>query len=341
MAAPTHSNMTTFRAAELAGTIPQEPITRADLSRFVLLPVRYPAVWDAFKRAQRCYWTATEGDLSEDRKHWDALSDDERYFLKHVLAFFAAADGIVNENISINFASEITLPEARAFYAMQSLIEVVHAEVYSTFIQTYLSDPAEKDATINALATNRAVRAKADWAMSWMDAERASLAERLVAFACVEGVSFQGSFCAIFWLKQRHIMPGLCFYNELIARDEGMHMQFGAMLYNMLTTRLPDERVHEIVRGAVDAEVDFITDAFPCSLVGINCESMTQFVRASANVLCKYLGVPAAFPGAVNPFEWMKLMDLDGKANFFERDVSDYRDAGQAVPLDLEVADEF
>jgi ribonucleotide reductase beta subunit family protein with ferritin-like domain len=292
--------------------------------RFVLYPIQYPEVWDLYKQAVRSMWAVEDGDLSMDTKHWAELSEDERHFLKHVLAFFAAADGILGENLAVNFYAEITLPEARAFYGFQLAMENIHAETYSLLLTTLVTDEEERVRLTNAIETIPAVRAKAEWAMRWMDPATASLPERLVAFTCVEGISFQGSFCAIFWLKKRGLMPGLALYNEFISRDEGLHMQFGALMYVLAADPLPVERVHAIVQQAVDCEVQFITEAFSAKLVGLNADTMTEFIRCTANVVCTYLKVPALYPDAVNPYEWMELIDTDGKTNFFERRVSEY-----------------
>lgn len=294
------------------------------LQRFVLFPIKDHDLWKMYKDQHNSVWTVEEGDLAADLGDWERLTDNERFFLKHIIGFFASADGIVSENITVNFGAEITVPEARVALNWQRTMEDIHAQTYGLLLTTFVTDGAEQDHLINAIRTVPAIKAKAEWAMKWMDAEKATLAERLVAFVCVEGISFQGSFCAIFWLKKRGLMPGLCYYNELIARDEGMHMQFGAKLYSMVDEPLPVSRVHAIIQEAVDCEVDFITEAFPAKLIGLNADSMTTFIRATANVVCKFLNVPELFPGAVNPFDWMTLIDVDGKTNFFERRVSEY-----------------
>ena len=314
----------TTTTASTRTTVADPVLCGGGTERFVLYPIRHPKIWDMYKTAEHSFWTVEEGDLAVDVKQWAALSDDERHFLKHVLAFFAAADGIIGENLATNFLSEITLPEARSFYGFQIAMENIHAECYSLLLTTFVTDEAERVHLTNAIQTIPAVKAKAEWAFRWMNPATASLAERLVAFVCVEGISFQGSFCAIFWLKKRGIMPGLTFYNELISRDEGMHMKFGAMMYSLVGTPLPTTRVHEIVREAVDCELAFITEAFSAKLVGLNPDSMTEFIRCTANVVCQYLGVPPAYPGSTNPYDWMQLIDTDGKTNFFERKVSEY-----------------
>ncbi len=319
--------MTQARKAELSGQIPPEPLCSNWTSgRFVTDP-KEAEVFQMYKLQVGCFWTAEEIDLAHDHKHWKALTKDERHFLTHVLAFFAAADGIINENLTANFASEITLDEARKFYHFQMAMEDIHSEVYSQLITTYIKDHEERARLMRAVETIPAVKAKADWALQWMNPELASLAERMVAFVCVEGIAFQGSFCAIFWLKKRGLMPGLCHANELISRDEGMHMRFGALMYSMLVTKLEVARVHEIIRGAVDGEIQFITNAFSCELIGMNAALMTEFVKASANIVCVYLNVPVLYPGSTNPFDWMDLIDIDGKTNYFERRVSEYQKA--------------
>jgi ribonucleoside-diphosphate reductase beta chain len=315
----------------MSAATPNSKLCGKSTDRFVLFPIKYPDLWKAYKTQHACMWSVEEGDLSVDLGDWEkTLTDDERYFLKHILGFFATADGIINENITTNFAQEITIPEARFALGFQAMMENIHAETYGLFLTTLVTDSVEREGLFNAIKTVPAIRAKAEWAMKWMDAGAASLAERLVAFACVEGISFQGSFCAIFWLKKRGLMPGLTYFNELISRDEGLHMQFGAQLYSMVDEPLPVDRVHAIIREAVQCELEFITEAFPAALVGLNADTMGQFIRATANVVCFYLKVPELYPGVVNPYDWMTLMDVDGKTNYFERRVSEYAKATSA-----------
>jgi ribonucleotide reductase beta subunit family protein with ferritin-like domain len=315
-------------AAAAAAVAPRAP--------YVLFPIQHPDVWELYKKQQMLYWTAEIVDLKRDITLWQELPPLERHFLTHVLAFFAAADGIINKNVCTNFYEEVDMPEARAFYAIQAAVETVHMEVYSQLVDTYVRDARERDRIFNAIETMPAVRAKAAWALQWMDRGHASLPERLLAFVAVEGIGFSGSFCAIFWMKARGKLPGLCFANELISRDEGLHCVFGMHVYRALhADALPEARVHAIFRSAVDNEVAFITEALPCELIGMNSRLMTQYVQAVANVLCVGVGVRPLYPGVSNPFAWMRLIDINGKTNFFERRVSEYvlhvnRDAGSA-----------
>merc|ERR1711948_120082 len=261
---------------------------------------------------------------------WDQLTDAERHFVKHVLAFFAASDGIVLENLASRFSTQVQLPEARAFYGFQIAMENIHSETYSLLIEQYLRDPAEKDMVFNAIHTMPAIKTKAEWAVKWMNDEN-SFAERIVAFAAVEGVLFSGSFCAIYWLKKRGLMPGLTFSNELISRDEGLHAEFACLLYGMLQHQLPEDVVHGIVRGAVNAERRFICEALPCDLIGMNSELMTRYIEFVADRLLVSLGHAKLF-GASNPFDWMELISLQGKTNFFEKRVGEYQKAGVMMP---------
>ena len=304
-----------------------ERILKANRSRFVLFPIKERKVWDMYKKAESAFWTAEEVDLAYDTKDWNALKDGERFFISRVLAFFAASDGIVNENLALNFSNEVQLPEARCFYGFQIAIENIHSEVYSLLIDTYIKDPEEKDKLFNAIDTIPAVMKKAEWALKWTDKTKASFAERLVAFAAVEGIFFSGSFCAIFWLKKRGIMPGLCFSNELISRDEGLHRDFACLLYSMLDEKLPVAKVHEIIGAAVEAELEFITDALPVNLIGINQVLMCQYIKFVSDHLLSSLGVPKLYE-ATNPFDWMDLISVEGKTNFFEKRVGEYSISG-------------
>ena len=308
-----------------------EPMLTPRPERYVIFPIQQKAMWDMYKKAEACFWTAEELDLNDDRKHWDdKLTDDERYFLTTVLAFFAASDGIVNENLAMNFMSEVQYAEARCFYGFQIAIENIHSEVYSLLIDTYVRDPEAKSKLLRGIETIPCVQAKAEWAMKWMDKSAASFAERLVAFAVVEGLFFSSSFCAIFWLKKRGLMPGLCTSNELISRDEGMHCDFACLLYTQLIRPLPPARVLEIVSEAVDIETDFVTNALPVSLIGMNATLMSQYVRFCADRLLDALGYDKHY-NAQNPFDWMTLISLQGKTNFFEKRVSEYAKAGVGV----------
>ena len=267
-----------------------EPLLQPTNDRFVVFPIRHQDMWDMYKKAEACFWTAEELDLSDDLNHWANLSDNERHFLTHVLAFFAASDGIVNENLAMNFMSEVQVAEARCFYGFQIAIENIHSEVYSLLIDTYVRDPVQKDKALRAIDTLPCVKDKAAWALQWANRDRATFAERLVAFAVVEGLFFSGSFCAIFWLKKRGLMPGLCTSNELISRDEGMHCDFACMLYGQLHNKLTQERVLEIVEDAVRIEKNFVTDALPVSLIGMNANLMSQYIEFCADRLLLALG---------------------------------------------------
>merc|ERR1712226_1061085 len=267
-----------------------------------------------------------EVDLTQDNADWDRLTDAERHFIKHILAFFAASDGIVLENLAAQFSTEIQIPEARAFYGFQIAMENIHSETYSLLIEQYIRDPVEKDAVFDAINTMPPVQEKASWAVQWMQTSN-SFAERLVAFAAVEGVLFSGSFCAIYWLKKRGLMPGLTFSNELISRDEGLHAEFACLLYSMLQNKLPEEVVHNLIRGAVDVERKFICEALSCDLIGMNNELMTRYIEFVADRLLTALGHSKLFRSA-NPFDWMELISLQGKTNFFEKRVGEYQKAG-------------
>merc|ERR1711967_110806 len=272
------------------------------------------------------FWTAEEIDLAPDMRDWEGLNKDEQHFIKHVLAFFAASDGIVNENLSTNFSDEIQVPEARAFYGFQMAMENIHSETYSLLIEQYIRDADERMKLFHAIETIPAVATKAQWAVNWMNRDR-SFYERLVGFAAVEGILFSGSFCAIYWLKKRGLMPGLTFSNELISRDEGLHAEFACLLYGMLQHKLPEDVVHEIIRGAVRVEREFICEALSCDLIGMNSELMTRYIEFVADRLLTALGHSKIF-NSKNPFDWMELISLQGKTNFFEKRVGEYQKAG-------------
>lgn len=302
-----------------------EVLLRENKDRFVILPINYPAIWDMYKKHEASFWTAEEIDLSGDLKDWVNLNDGERHFITHVLAFFAASDGIVNENLAINFMSEVQLPEARSFYGFQIAMENIHSETYALLIDTYVKDPVEKDRLFHAIETVDCVKKKAEWALKWI--ENGSFAERLVAFAAVEGIFFSGSFCSIFWLKKRGLMPGLTFSNELISRDEGLHCEFACLLYSMLEGKLSKERIQEIIIDAVEIEKEFITDALPVKLIGMNAELMKQYIEFVADRWLVELG-NTKYYNATNPFDFMELISLQGKTNFFEKRVGDYQKSG-------------
>merc|ERR1712129_4475 len=303
-----------------------DPLLKENPNRWVLFPIQYPALFEMYKKHEASFWTAEEIDLSQDNKDWDKLSDSEQHFVKHVLAFFAASDGIVLENLAGQFATEVQIPEARAFYGFQMAMENIHSETYSLLIEQYIREPAEKEKIFDAIHTMPAVAEKAQWAIQWMQKDN-SFAERVIAFAAFEGILFSGSFCAIYWLKKRGLMPGLTFSNELISRDEGLHTEFACLLYAMLQNKLPDEVVHDIIRSAVEVERQFICEALPCDLIGMNNDMMTRYIEFVADRLLASLGHPKLF-GASNPFDWMELISLQGKTNFFEKRVGEYQKAG-------------
>jgi ribonucleoside-diphosphate reductase beta chain len=304
-----------------------EPLLQENNKRFVLFPIQQPEIWKMYKKAMASFWTAEEIDLGADPHDWEnKLNDDERHFIKHVLAFFAASDGIVNENLAEQFLSEVQSPEARCFYGFQIAMENVHSETYSLLIDTYIKDPKEKDKLFNALETVPCVNKKATWALEWIN-NTDSFAERLVAFAAVEGIFFSGSFCSIFWLKKRGLMPGLTFSNELISRDEGLHCDFACLLFSLLENKIPESRVRQIITEAVAIEKEFILDALPVSLIGMNAKLMSEYIEFVADRLLVSLGCSKVY-GTTNPFPWMDLISLQGKTNFFEKRVAEYQKAG-------------
>jgi ribonucleoside-diphosphate reductase beta chain len=301
---------------------------RENLDRFVLFPIEHSDIWEMYKQEQACFWTAEEIDLAEDLDHWEnKLNDDERHFLKHILAFFAASDGIVNENLVMNFSNEVQWPEARAFYGFQIMMENVHAETYSLLIDTYIKDTKEKNHLFKALETVPSVATKGNWAMRWLSRKRGNFAERLVAFAAIEGIFFSGSFCALFWLKKRGIMPGMTFSNELISRDEGLHCDFACLLHNKLVRGAGENKIRQIISEAVAIEKEFIVDALPVSLIGMNCELMATYIEFVADRLLNAFGCAKMYD-AENPFPWMEMISMQGKTNFFEKRVGEYQKAG-------------
>lgn len=304
-----------------------EPILESNSNRFVLFPIQHDDIWSFYKRAEASFWTAEEIDLSPDLIDWETkLNDNEKHFIKHILAFFAASDGIVNENLAENFLSEVQYTEAKFFYGFQVAIENIHSETYSLLIDTYIKDTAEKNHLFNAIETLDCVRKKADWALRWI--EEGSFAERLVAFAAVEGIFFSGSFCSIFWLKKRGLMPGLSFSNELISRDEGLHCDFACLLYNNhVVNKLPKEQIRQIITDAVEIEKEFILDALPVKLIGMNSDLMSQYIEFVADRLLVELGNEKVY-NASNPFDFMDMISIQGKTNFFEKRVAEYQKAG-------------
>lgn len=319
-----------MKRKELNGELKPEWLCEENNDRFVLFPIKHQDIWDFYKKSEASFWTAEELDLAHDFNDWEGLSDNERFFISRVLAFFAASDGIVNENLLMNFANEVQVPEARCFYGFQIAIENIHSEVYSLLIDTYVKDKKEKNKLFHAIDTIPCVRKKAQWALKWTNSKYASFAERLVAFAAVEGIFFSGSFCAIFWLKKRGLMPGLSFSNELISRDEGMHCDFACMLFKKLENKLPDAQVQKIIRIAVETEKEFVSDALPVELIGMNSKMMCQYIEFCADRLLQSLGVPKLYE-AKNPFDWMNLISMQGKTNFFEKRVGEYSKAGVGV----------
>jgi len=299
-----------------------DPILRPNPNRFTVFPIEYPSLWELYKKAQMSNWTAEEIDFSKDMEDWESLSDNERHFIKTILAFFAASDGIVFENLSINFAPEVQISEARSFYAYQQHNEMVHGETYSLLLEKYIRDLTEKESMFRAIETIPCIKKKAQWAIEWFNPDRL-FAERLIAFACVEGIFFSGSFCAIFWLKKRSLLPGLSFSNELISRDEGLHLEFAIELFHLLKWKPKSPVITEIIKSAVAIEKEFILEALPCKLIGMDSEKMSQYIEYVADRLLKQLGVLPIW-NAVNPFDFMENLALDGKTNFFEKRVGDY-----------------
>ena len=316
----------------LAGILPQktslplEPILVENNDRFVLFPIKHQEIWKMYKQAEASFWTAEEIDLGQDLHDWEnKLNQNERHFIKHVLAFFAASDGIVNENLAVNFLNEVQYPEARCFYGFQIMIENIHAETYSLLIDTYIKDNREKDFLFHAVETLPCVAKKADWALRWIS--QGTFAQRLIAFAAVEGIFFSGSFCSIYWLKKRGLMPGLSFSNELISRDEGLHCDFACYLHNTLVNKVPEDEIVAIISEAVEYEKEFVTDAIPVALIGMNAASMCTYIEFVADRLLVALGCKKVY-NAINPFEFMEMISLQGKTNFFEKRVAEYQKAG-------------
>ena len=304
----------------------EEPLLKENKNRFVLFPIKHDDIWAMYKQEEASFWTAEEIDLSQDLIDWANLNDGERHFISHVLAFFAASDGIVNENLAVNFLEKVQIPEAKCFYGFQIMMENIHSETYSLLIDTYIKDSKEKDRLFNAIDTVPCVKKKADWALRFID--NGSFIENIIAFAAVEGIFFSGSFCSIFWLKKRGLMPGLSFSNELISRDEGLHCDFACLLYTKyINNKLPVERVIEIIMEAVEIEKEFVTDSLPVDLIGMNARLMQQYIEFVADRLLVALGAPKQY-NATNPFDFMEMISLEGKTNFFEKRVSEYQKAG-------------
>lgn len=305
---------------------PDEPILNDNPNRFVLFPIQHSDVWQMYKKAEASFWTAEELDLSQDLSDWTKLNNGEKHFVSHVLAFFAASDGIVNENLAMNFFNEVQYPEAKCFYGFQIMMENIHSETYSLLIDTYIKDPKEKDKLFNALNTLPCVSKKGEWALKWINSP--DFVERLVAFCAVEGIFFSGSFCSIFWLKKRGLMPGLSFSNELISRDEGLHCEFACLLYNKhVKNKLSQDRIYQIITEAVKIEQGFVTDSLPVDLIGMNAKLMNQYIEYVADRWLVELGCQKYY-GSQNPFDFMELISLQNKTNFFEKRVAEYQKAG-------------
>lgn len=308
----------------------KEKILQENPGRFVLFPIEHHDIWKLYKQQEACFWTAEEIDLAQDINDWDnKLNEDEQHFVKHVLAFFAASDGIVNENLALNFVNEVQYTEAKMFYGFQIMMENIHSETYSLLIDTYIKDKEEQNRLFNAIETVPAIKRKAEWAIKWINSD--SFVERLVAFAAVEGIFFSGSFCSIFWLKKRGLMPGLTFSNELISRDEGMHCDFACHLYNNhIQKKLTQSKIKEIICGALEIEKEFILEALPVRLIGMNSDLMAQYLEFVTDRLLVSLGVPKVY-NSNNPFDFMENIAIQGKTNFFEKRVAEYQKAGVAT----------
>ena len=300
-----------------------EPLLRSDDSRFVMFPIQDQDIWEMYKKAEDCFWRAQEVDLSKDLSHWLSLSNDEKYFISMILAFFAASDGIVLENLGLRFMTEVQIAEAKAFYGFQIAMENIHSIMYSQLIETYINDSNEKSKLFNALENFSCIKKKADWALKWIGDKDSNFATRLVAFACVEGIFFSGAFCAIFWMKKRGLMPGLTFSNELISRDEALHTEFAVLLYSKLQNRLDNQKIEEIITNAVEIEKEFICEALPCNLIGMNSKLMSQYIEFVADRLAVQLGNNKIYNSS-NPFDFMEMISIEGKTNFFEKRVGEY-----------------
>ena len=311
-----------------------EPLLTPNDDRFVMFPIENQAIWKMYKKQVECFWRCEEVDLVKDLTDWDTLNDKEQYFIKMILAFFAASDGIVLENLGTRFMSEVQLSEARAFYGFQIAMENIHSEMYSLLIETYVKDREEKHKLFNALENFPCIKRKGDWALKWINDKRANFATRLIAFACVEGIFFSGAFCAIFWLKKRGLMPGLTFSNELISRDEALHTEFAILLYNNLNKRNRKDKVYEIVKEAVSIEKEFILECLPCRLIGMNSNLMSQYIEFVADRLLVQLGYDKIY-NVTNPFDFMEMISIEGKTNFFEKRVGEYALATKDKDTDI------
>lgn len=318
----------------------QELLLAPDDNRFVMFPIKFDDIWKMYKKQMDCFWRAEEVDLSKDLTHWESLNGDEKHFISMILAFFAASDGIVLENLASRFMNDVQISEARAFYGFQIMMENVHSETYSLLIESYIKNKEEKSKLFNAITNFPCIKKKSDWAQKWIHDNRSSFSTRLVAFACVEGIFFSGAFCSIYWLKKRGLMPGLTFSNELISRDEALHTEFAILLYSKLNKKTEKSRVYEIIKEAVEIETEFICEALPCKLIGMNSEMMIQYIKFVADRLIVQLGYKKIY-NVTNPFPWMELISLEGKTNFFERHVSEYSLANKQTDNAFEISDDF
>lgn len=310
-----------------------EPLLTED-NRYVMFPIKDEAIWTMYKKHVDCFWRPEEIDLSKDVTHWETLSVDEKHFISMILAFFAASDGIVLENLALRFMTDVQLAEARAFYGFQMAMENIHSHTYSLLIETLIKDSVEKDKLFHSLDNYPCIKKKAEWAQKWIGDKKSSFATRLVAFACIEGIFFSGAFCSIFWLKTRGIMPGLCFSNELISRDEALHTEFAVLLYSRLLTKISKKKIHEIVKNAVEIEIEFICEALPCRLIGMNATLMSNYIKFVADRLVLQLGYEKIY-NVENPFPFMELISIDSKTNFFEKRVSEYSLASKDKDKDI------
>ena len=318
-----------------------EPLLAPDDNRFVMFPIKYQDIWDMYQKQVDCFWRPEEIDLSKDLTHWEALNTDEKVFISMILAFFAASDGIVLENLAQRFMRDVQVSEARAFYGFQIAMENIHSHTYSNLIETYIKDKEEKHKLFNAITNFPCIKKKSDWAQKWIHDNRSSFATRLVAFACVEGIFFSGAFCSIFWLKKRGLMPGLTFSNELISRDEALHCEFAVLLYSKLLKKMDKSRIHEIIKEAVEIETEFICEALPCRLIGMNSQMMTQYIQFVADRLCVQLGYKKIY-NVTNCFDFMELISLESKVNFFEKRTDAYALANKTISdNDFELTEDF
>jgi len=318
-----------------------EPILTPDQNRFVMFPIKYNDIWEMYQKQVDCFWRPEEIDLTKDITHWETLNDAERYFISRILAFFAASDGIVLENLAMRFMNDVQISEARAFYGFQIAMENIHSHTYSLLIDTYIKNTEEKGRLLNAIDNFPCIKKKSDWAQKWIHDNRSTFATRLVAFACVEGIFFSGAFCSIYWLKKRGLMPGLTFSNELISRDEALHCEFAILLYSKLIKKMGKSRIHEIIKEAVEIEIEFICEALPCRLIGMNSVLMTQYIQFVADRLCVQLGYDKIF-NVKNCFPWMELISLESKTNFFEKSSDAYALANKSNMAEaFDLVDDF